>query len=78
MPNLSLGQRIGRGSVKGHRISVIMPEDMLIIVDRLAEKNRTSLSLMLVELMERGLRDLTHNQPNSRLFLTPSEVEALR
>ena len=42
MPNVSLGQRIGRGSVGGTRISVVVPNDVLPVLEALAKQNRSS------------------------------------
>jgi len=78
MPNVSLGQRIGRGSVGGTRISVVVPNDVLPVLETLAKQNRSSLSLTLVELIERGLRDTKDNEPSKQSFLTPSELESLK
>lgn len=78
MPNVSLGQRIGRGSVGGTRISVVVPNDVLPVLEALAKQNRSSLSLTLVELIERGLRDTKDNEPSKQSFLTPSELESLK
>ena len=78
MPNVSLGQRIGRGSVGGTRISVVIPNDVLPLLETLAKQNRASLSLTLVELIERGLRDIKDNEPSKQSFLTPSELESLK
>lgn len=78
MPNVSLGQRIGRGSVGGTRISVVVPNDVLPVLEALAKQNRSSLSLTLVELIERGLRDIKDNEPSKQSFLTPSELESLK
>jgi len=78
MPNVSLGQRVGRGSVGGTRISVVVPNDVLPVLEALAKQNRSSLSLTLVELIERGLRDTKDNEPSKQSFLTPSELESLK
>ena len=78
MPNVSLGQRIGRGSVGGTRISVVVPNDVLPLLETLAKQNRSSLSLTLVELIERGLRDTKDNEPSKQSFLTPSELESFK
>lgn len=78
MPNVSLGQRVGRGSVGGTRISVVVPNDVLPILEALAKQNRSSLSLTLVELIERGLRDIKDNEPSKQSFLTLSELESLK
>ena len=79
MPNVSLGQRIGRGSVGGTRISVVVPNDVLPLLETLAKQNRSSLSLTLVELIERGLRDIKKDNDSSRqAFLSQSELESLK
>lgn len=78
MPNVSLGQRIGRGSVGGTRISVVIPNDVLPLLETLAKKNRSSLSLTLVELIERGLRDTKDNEPSKQSFLSQSELESFK
>jgi hypothetical protein len=78
MPNVSLGQRVGRGSVGGTRISVVVPNDVLPLLETLAKQNRSSLSLTLVELIERGLRDTKDNEPSKQSFLSQSELESLK
>lgn len=78
MPNVSLGQRVGRGSVGGTRISVVVPNDVLPVLEALAKQSRSSLSLTLVELIERGLRDTKDKEPSKQSFLTPSELESLK
>ena len=78
MPNVSLGQRVGRGSVGGTRISVVVPNDVLPVLEALAKQNRSSLSLTLVELIERGLRDIKDNESSKQSFLTPSELESFK
>lgn len=78
MPNVSLGQRVGRGSVGGTRISVVVPNDVLPILEALAKQNRSSLSLTLVELIERGLRDTKDNEPSKQSFLSQSELESFK
>lgn len=79
MPNVSLGQRIGRGSVGGTRISVVVPNDVLPVLEALAKQNRSSLSLTLVELIERGLRDVKrYNNSSGQSFLSQSELESLK
>ena len=78
MPNVSLGQRVGRGSVGGTRISVVVPNDVLPVLEALAKQNRSSLSLTLVELIERGLRDTKDNEPSKQSFLSQSELESFK
>ena len=79
MPNIALGQRIGRGNVNGERISVVVPKDIIPNIEKLTHQRRTSVSLMLVELIERGLRDLAiKGDRTERGFLTPDEVASIQ
>jgi hypothetical protein len=57
---------------------VVVPNDVLPVLEALAKQNRSSLSLTLVELIERGLRDTKDNEPSKQSFLTPSELESFK
>lgn len=74
MPNISLRQKVGR-DVDTARMSLILAEDTLKVVELLALRNRLSRCQVLARLVEEGLKVTTEQGRLKQLKnLTASEM----
>ena len=73
MANIPLSRKIGR-EVDTTRMSLILAEDTLKVVELLALKNRISRCQALARLVEEGLKDMTINKQDIlRISITKNE-----